>query len=369
MEGQTMEQQASILCEVRNGVGWITLNRPRALNALSVEMIDVLGKTLGEWERDEQVVFVCIQGAGMKGLCAGGDMRAFYDHKQTGEDVDALASAFFSIEYRLNKDMFSYPKPILVYQSGIVMGGGVGISIGASHRVVTELTKWAMPEMNIGFFPDVGGSYFLNQMPGKTGLYLALTSNMITPGDVLYIGAADHFIPSERWESLLTAIRGKEWYADGIAEQLTNLLKEHSTQKPVSALVAVQSQIDHHFSYATMEEIMDSLRNAGDQGDQWAKQTFNTLAEKSPTALKVALAQIQRGSEMSLADCFKMEMNMAMQFMRCDDFYEGVRAVLVDKDRNPQWSPRTLEEVKEETVNDFFDFTWGSEGNPLDDLA
>ena len=361
-----MDNQASIISEVLGGVGWITLNRPKTLNALSLEMVDQIGIQLRDWAENDQVLLVCIQGAGEKGLCAGGDMRAFYDRKDS--NADELAYQFFSTEYRLNRDMFGYNKPILVYLNGIVMGGGVGISIGASHRVVTEKTKWAMPEMNIGFFPDVGGSYFLNKMPGQAGLYLALTSNIIGPGDVLHVGGADYYLPAERWDKLVQSIKESEWTMEQVHTQLTDLLSRYSDDKPESPLKAVQEKIDNHFSFDTMEQIMSSLQQAGEKGDEWAAKTAQTLAAKSPTALKVALQQIRRGQKMLLADCFKMEMNMGMQFMRAHDFYEGVRAVLVDKDRSPKWFPATLEEVKEADVAAFFEYEWGEQGNPLDDL-
>jgi enoyl-CoA hydratase/carnithine racemase len=361
-----MGNESNIIFEVQGGVGWITLNRPKALNALSLEMVEQMGIQLREWADDARVAIVCIQGAGDKGLCAGGDMRAYYDRKDS--NAAELAYQFFSIEYRLNWDMFGYPKPILVYLNGIVMGGGVGISIGASHRIVTERTKWAMPEMNIGFFPDVGGSYFLNEMPGQSGLYLALTSDMISPGDVLHVGAADYFVPSDRWGELIQSVRESEWTEASAKTQLTELCNRFAEERPESALKGVQEKIDQHFAYDQMEQVMDSLKQAANEGDEWAAKTAETLSGKSPTALKVALEQIRRGKSMSLAECFKMEMNMGMQFMRAHDFYEGVRAVLVDKDRSPKWKPASLEEVTKEEVNSFFDYEWGKQGNPLDDL-
>lgn len=348
-----MDARESVVAELQNGIGWIKLNRPRALNSLNVDMVDTMNEQLKKWKLDDTVSLVCIYGEGEKGLCAGGDMRTLYDLKDKG--IEAYANQFFSIEYELNYEIHHYPKPVVVFMDGIVMGGGVGLSIGGSHRIVTESSKWAMPEMNIGFFPDVGASYFLNQMPGFVGKYLALTANILQASDVLYIEAADYFIESKDWPKLKEELMGKRWMTDSVEMELEQLLE--SFQRPVtlsSSMSSVQDKIDHHFRFETVEEIISSLQESANQGDEWAGSTMRTLLSKSPTSLKVTLRQIQKGKGQSLRSCFDMERNLALNFMKCHDFYEGVRSVLVDKDRNPKWSPSKLDEVTERQVALFF---------------
>lgn len=348
-----MDARESVVAELQNGIGWIKLNRPRALNSLNVDMVDTMNEQLKKWKLDDTVSLVCIYGEGEKGLCAGGDMRTLYDLKDKG--IEAYANQFFSIEYELNYEIHHYPKPVVVFMDGIVMGGGVGLSIGGSHRIVTESSKWAMPEMNIGFFPDVGASYFLNQMPGFVGKYLALTANILQASDVLYIEAADYFIESKDWPKLKEEMMGKRWMTDSVEMELEQLLE--SFQRPVtlsSSMSSVQDKIDHHFQFETVEEIISSLQESANQGDEWAGSTMRTLLSKSPTSLKVTLRQIQKGKGQSLRSCFDMERNLALNFMKCHDFYEGVRSVLVDKDRNPKWSPSKLDEVTERQVALFF---------------
>lgn len=348
-----MDARESVVAELQNGIGWIKLNRPRALNSLNVDMVDTMNEQLKKWKLDDTVSLVCIYGEGEKGLCAGGDMRTLYDLKDKG--IEAYANQFFSIEYELDYEIHHYPKPVVVFMDGIVMGGGVGLSIGASHRIVTESSKWAMPEMNIGFFPDVGASYFLNQMPGFVGKYLALTANILQASDVLYIEAADYFIESKDWPKLKEEMMGKRWMTDSVEMELEQLLESFQRSVTLSSSISsVQDKIDHHFRFETVEEIISSLQESANQGDEWAGSTMRTLLSKSPTSLKVTLRQIQKGKGQSLRSCFDMERNLALNFMKCHDFYEGVRSVLVDKDRNPKWSPSKLDEVTERQVALFF---------------
>jgi len=342
-----------VLFSVENGVGWIKLNRPRAINALTLDMVEAIGKQLQQWKEDEQVALICLYGEGEKGLCAGGDMRSLYEKKGTHPEESALP--FFLTEYQMDLDIHRYPKPILAYMTGIVMGGGVGISIGCSHRIVTETTKWAMPEMNIGFFPDVGASYFFNQMKGNIGKYLALTSEMIQGADAIYLGAADRFIKSEQWEDLKRAIQETDWTKGSAEEKLDRLLDRFFVASPSSAIARLQNKIDQHFSLETVEQILASLDEAG---DEWAVQTAQVIRAKSPTSLKVALRQIQEGKGKTLKECLEMELTLVMHFMQSHDFYEGVRAVLVDKDRNPKWQPDALELVTKDVVDAYFQYNW-----------
>jgi enoyl-CoA hydratase/carnithine racemase len=345
--------ETNILCYIDRGVGWLKLNRPQALNALSIEMVESLYATLDTWRADPKVSLICISGEGTKGLCAGGDMRFFYD--QRNNNVEEYAQRFFTTEYRMDLMIHQYPKPILVYMDGIVMGGGVGLSVGASERIVTEKTKWAMPEMNIGFFPDVGASYFLNQMPGHIGRYLALTGETIQPADVMYIGAANRYMESTLWEEFINEIQKKNWNLHNARKQICELLDSFCSQRvEESPLSVLQSKIDKHFAYETVEEIVTSLGIAADLGDDWAFKTKSIIQSKSPTSLKVTLSQLQKGKNQSLTSCFNMELALSMNFMQNHDFYEGVRSVLVDKDRNPHWRPNSLAEVRKADVESYF---------------
>jgi enoyl-CoA hydratase len=352
-----MSDLPSVLFEVRNQVGWIKLNRPRAINALSLEMVESIEKQLHQWKEDDQVALILLVGEGNKGLCSGGDIGFLYNGR--GTDREKTALPFLATEYRMDLAIHQYPKPILVYMNGIVMGGGVGISIGCKHRIVTEKTEWSMPEMNIGFFPDVGASYFFNRMPGYTGRYLALTASIIEAADVLYIKAADRFMPSDRWNDLKRALDEMKWTKGFITEQLNRLLDDFTSSSiPGSSIAGMQEKIDRHFIFNTMEEIIHSLSLAAEAEDPWAVETIKTLTSKSPTSLKVTLRQLQEGAGKSLEDCFRMELSLGLCFLNTHDFYEGVRAVIVDKDRNPKWSPLTIEELGEEYVSSFFQYPW-----------
>ncbi|SET71120.1 Enoyl-CoA hydratase/carnithine racemase [Natronincola peptidivorans] len=359
-----MVNQGNIIHHVKENVGWIKINRPNALNALSFEMIQRLYQVLEEWKNDDTVAFVCLEGEGDKALCAGGDVKVLYDLRES--NVKEYAFNFFSTEYRMNMTMHTYPKPILVYMNGFVMGGGVGISIGATHRIVTEKTKWAMPEMNIGLYPDVGGSYFLNKMPGHIGRYLALTSKPINAADALYIGAADYYINSDAWESIKQAIGERKWSIELVDHELGQLIEKFKQAPSApSKLAALQNDIDKHFGHERMEDIIKSLEISTEKGDAWAGEIKNILLANSPTSLKVTLKQLIEGKHKSMVDCFKMELELSLNFMESHDFYEGVRAVLVDKDRSPKWSPDVLEKVKDEVVDTFFTYEWKEGKNPL----
>ncbi|WP_078409895.1 enoyl-CoA hydratase/isomerase family protein [Priestia abyssalis] len=345
--------ESNVISYVDRGAGWLKLNRPQALNALNAEMVEKMYETLDAWRTDPSVAFVCISGEGTKGLCAGGDMRFFYDHRNS--NVEECARRFFTTEYQVDLMIHEYPKPIVVYMDGIVMGGGVGLSVGASERIVTERTKWAMPEMSIGFFPDVGASYFLNQMPGHVGRYLALTGETILTADVLYVGAANRYMESNRWEEFIQEIQKTNWNLDKASKQMGDILDAFcSTLEDESPISLLQSKIDKHFAYETVEEIVASLGKAAESGDDWAAKTRSTIQSKSPTSLKVTLRQLQKGKNQSLLSCFNMELALSMNFMKNYSFYEGVRAVLVDKDRKPNWKPNSLADVREEEVERFF---------------
>lgn len=342
-----------VITEVDNGVGWIKINRPKVLNSINIEVVELVTEALEKWKNDERVVFVCLSGEGEKGFCAGGDMRKFYDLKNG--NIESYANDFFSKEYRLDAMIHHYTKPIMVYMNGVVMGGGVGLSIGGSHRIVTEKTKWAMPEMNIGFFPDVGASFFLNQLPGYTGRYLALTSKVITASDAIYMNVADYYMESANWETIQSEMRTKQWSAESIRGDLDTFIQSYSTESPGRSHLSVEKEeIGRHFQYETVEEIVDSLQNTTADGNEWAELAVKNILSKSPTSLKVTLQQLINGQNQSLLECLEMERNMAIHFMGTADFYEGVRAVLVDKDHSPKWNPPSIAEVTNEDVEKYF---------------
>lgn len=342
-----------VLAETKGGIGWITLNRPKALNALSYGMVTQIEQLLLAWKDQEDIAVVCLQGAGEKAFCAGGDIRSLYDRRD--DRIVEFASPYFQTEYRMDELIYNYPKPILAFMDGFVMGGGVGISYGASHRIITDRTRWAMPEMTIGFFPDVGASYFLNQMPGVYGRYLALTAETISPSDILLIGAADYYLHHEKVEGLKRELQEINWQSKEPQALVGELLQRYEENGPAGSLLEQhETQINQHFSQETVEAIVESLGGSAESGDDWAKARLNTLQDKSPTSLKVTLEQLKRGQGKSLSDCFQMEWKMALNFMQNHDFFEGVRALLVDKDRQPRWKPSTLEEVTDEMVDGYF---------------
>ncbi|MDC2866373.1 MULTISPECIES: enoyl-CoA hydratase/isomerase family protein [unclassified Bacillus (in: firmicutes)] len=334
-----------------NGVATITLNRPKALNSISYEMIGPITQKLKEWEVDNQIHLVIIKGTGTKGLCAGGDIKTLYEARLDDSSMQK-AERFFEDEFQLDMLIYKFSKPIVACLDGFVMGGGVGLTYGASHRIVTERTKWAMPEMNIGFFPDVGSAYFLNQAPGCIGRYLALTASVIKAPDVLYINAADFYLTSENLNAFLNRIKQVDWHTKDIHTALTDLINDYS-ELPIteSELSPSQIEINKHFSFHTVEEIIHSLEK---DASPFATQTKATILSKSPFSLKVTLKQFIDGEEKTLEECFATDLVLAKNFLKHEDFFEGIRSVVIDKDQNPQYKYKHLEEVSDEVVNNFF---------------
>lgn len=342
-----MSEEPEILFEKSGHAGLITLNRPKALNALTLEMIRALQPRLDEWAADPSVGAVAIRGAGEKAFCAGGDVRAIW---QAGKEGGALTREFFYDEYRLNRTIHHFPKPFVALIDGVCMGGGVGLSVHGSHRVAGGRTLLAMPETAIGLFPDVGGSWFLPRLPGRSGLWLALTGARIKAGDCLQLGIATDFVPSDRQEALLEALAAADYGADAEAAVTAALAPLRGDPGP-SALQPYLSEIERLFAGATVEAVIDALRLDG--GD-WARQQLDMLAARSPTSLKVTVEQLRRGAELDFDACMTMEYRMSQAFMAGHDFYEGIRAVLVDKDHAPDWKPASLEEVDEALVERHF---------------
>jgi enoyl-CoA hydratase len=335
-----MPDEPEILFEHRGAIGLITLNRPKALNALTHAMCLAMKAQLDAWVKDDAVKTVVIRGNGERAFCAGGDVRALYE---SGKAKTTYALDFWRDEYILDATIKHYPKPYVALIHGIDMGGGVGVSVNGSHRIAGETMTFAMPETGIGLFPDVGGSYFLPRCPGQVGMYLGLTGARLKTADALYAGIATHFVPQAKWDALIEKLAG------GAApdEALNGL----SDTVPDTYLAEHRKTIDRIFALDSVEAIVAALDA---EGEDWTGDTANTLRAKSPTSLKIAFRQIREGAKLEFDDCMKMEYRMVNRIVTGHDFYEGVRATIIDKDGAPKWSPADLAGVSDADVNAYF---------------
>ena len=359
-----------ILAEVRNHVAFITLNRPAALNALTLPMSLELRKLLRGYAVDPAVYAVLIKGAGEKAFCAGGDIRALYDSYRVG---GTLHIEFFAAEYPLDYLLRFYPKPYVALADGITMGGGMGLAQGAWLRLVGERTRIAMPEVAIGFFPDVGASYFLSRLPGALGPYLALTGAQLRAADAMYVGLADLYLSRLAVDALEQALMALSWSTQHSAhkEELDRCIRTLAASSPPPEpaeppLAKFRSAIDRHFSAASVPALLSSLRGERQDGlQEWALQTAQLVEQRSPTMLAVAMEELARGRGMSYADCLRMEFGMARQTYRQGDFIEGVRALVIDKDNAPRWNPAHIDEVSAASVETIFESPWEPGAHPL----
>ncbi|NXY55096.1 HIBCH protein, partial [Callaeas wilsoni] len=341
---------AEVLLEKKGGAGIITLNRPKVLNALTLSMIQQIYPQLKTWEQDPETFLIIIKGAGGKAFCAGGDIRAITEAGKVG---DKMFQDFFRGEYRLNNAIGTCKKPYVALIDGITMGGGVGVSVHGHFRVATEKTLFAMPETAIGLFPDVGGGYFLPRLSGKLGYYLGLTGCRLKGRDVLKAGIATHFVESEKLPALekdLIALKSPS--KEKIAELLNSYhMKCTVDQEKEFVLEEHMEKINSIFSANSMEEIIKKLKQ---DGSPFAMKQLEIINKMSPTSLKLTLRQLREGASMSLQEVFRMEYRLSQACMKNHDFYEGVRAVLIDKDQSPKWKPAALEEVSDEFVDNCF---------------
>lgn len=330
------EHEPTVLVRARAGLGRITLNRPRAINALDIDMIRAIGVALEEWRNDPSVDVVLLDGAGDRGFCAGGDVRSLREQILDGQ-ADATGE-FFRNEYTVNDLIAEYPKPVVAFGDGVTMGGGIGLAGHAAIRIVTERSRLAMPETRIGLTPDVGGSWLLAHAPGRLGEYLALTGAVMDAADAIYVGLADHLVPSENLPAMLDAL---ETRADPSLSELVLLFDETPER---SALEAAREWIDDAFSADTVAEIVERLRA---RPEAEASVAADTLAELSPTSLAVTLAAIRSARELpDLRAALAQEYGLVLWFANTQpDLVEGIRAQLVDKDRSPRWQPATNAEV------------------------
>ena len=363
-----------ILTEIKNKVGFITLNSEATLNSLNLEMIESLSATMALWKNSSEVACIFIQGAGDKALCAGGDVRQLYDNIIAQRQVDATQVAagcfdFFSKEYALNYEIQTYPKPIVVWGHGIVMGGGIGVMVGASHRIVTERSKLAMPEITIGLFPDVGATWFLNRMPSAYGMYLGLTGARLDAADCRFLGLADYYVESTAKQSIIDALLQAQWTTDTgkqLDEILGNLSKNYTLG--VSQAEAHQSFIQQFENVQTVKEFRSILVNFPEK-DSWIEAGMQSFIKGSPSSAHIIFRQLNDGKEYSLAQVFQTELNLACQCCIHPDFAEGVRALLVDKDQSPKWQPATLEDVTSDWVESYFKPLWTKENDVLKNLG
>jgi enoyl-CoA hydratase/carnithine racemase len=336
--------EAEVICEKMGHCGVITLNRPKALNALTLNMVRVIARALDQWEKDAEIRSVVIKGAGDRAFCAGGDIKRLYELGKAG-DYDGQ-TAFWREEYQLNYRIKTYPKPYIALIHGIVMGGGAGVGIHAHHTVATETFSFAMPEVGIGFFPDIGASYFLPRLAGYAGSYLALTGSRIALGDALVLGLVQAHVPAAKLEALLNRlIAGAEVKAAIAAE---------TAPGPDSSLAAESAFIDAAFVGENVATILSRIAAAADAGSSFAAKTRDTILSKSPISVAIALRQMQRGAGLDLAENLKMDLRIVTRIARGHDFYEGVRATLIDRDNHPQWRPDKFETMKTADIDPYF---------------
>jgi len=342
-----MTGDPEILFERRGAAGIVILNRPQALNAVTLVMVRALHRQLDAWRNDPAVTRVIVTGAGDRAFSAGGDLRQVYELGRSGRQEEALI--YWREEYALNTVIKYYPKPYVALLDGIVMGGGVGVSVHGSHRVAGDKFLFAMPEVNIGFFPDIGATWFLPRLPGEYGAYCALSGERLRADDAVASGVATHRIPSARFAELLDGLCG-----DVPVDAMLNAFAVPSSGGPFAAR---RGTIDKAFDASSVEIVLQNLdvaTAAGEPGSDWAAATAKTVRTRSPTSLKIALAQVRRGQIMSFEECMRTEFRIVSRIVYGKDFYEGVRALIIDKDNAPKWRPAALGDVTAADVERYF---------------
>jgi enoyl-CoA hydratase len=338
---------AEVLVETRGALGILTLNRPRALNALNLGMIDLIEAALEPWAKDPAIGAVLIRGAGDRAFCAGGDVRTI-GAAPKGPEADRLIRQFFAREYRLNYRIHTYEKPFIALIDGVTMGGGCGLSLHGSHIVATERTMVAMPETVLGLFPDVGASWFLNELEGEMGVYLGLSGVRVRANDLVALGLASHHVPLERLSALIDDL------ADQPAldtETVERIIDRYATDAGSPIIAAEAERIEALFAGATVEAIVDALETAS---EAWAQEALATIRRASPSSLKVTLRELRNARGRDLAEMLAIEYRLAVRSALAHDFREGVRAILVDKDNKPRWQPDRLEAVDDAAVDRYF---------------
>ncbi|GLR86000.1 enoyl-CoA hydratase/isomerase family protein [Bradyrhizobium iriomotense] len=343
----TVVEEGDLIARVEGSAGVIRLNRPKAINAVTLEMFRDIDKALDRFEADPAVSVVLLEGAGERGLCAGGDIRALWESSKVDGD---LGKILWREEYILNARIKKFPKPYVAFMDGIVMGGGVGLSAHASHRVVTDRTKLAMPEVGLGFFPDVGGTYLLSHAPGEIGTFFGLTGQTMNGPDAIYAKFADAVVSAAKLPELREALTKVPPCAT--AAEASKLISSFATGETAGPVAARQATIDALFAFDRMEDIVAALAR---DGSEFAQATLKTLGEKSPRGMVVTLKLLRLARQSrSLEESLVREYRAALEVFRSDDFREGVRAAVIDKDRNPKWSPPRIGEVTPDMVAPYF---------------
>ncbi len=341
-----------IRIERRGGLGLIALNRPQALNTLSLAMYRIFDPQLVAWGRDPDIHAIAVKGEGGRAFCAGGDVRAIYDARRSAVGAGDYKTDFFREEYSLVARVHRFPKPYVALMNGIVMGGGAGISVNGSHRVVLEKTLFAMPEVFIGLFPDVGASRFLTLCPGRIGRYLALTGKRIGAADCLYCGFGTHYVSGARLDELVASLAALRFEQGRERAQVDEAISRFTSDPGPAALAEIRPGIDRVFAEESVEAIRGALEK--EPGD-WALEARQAMDRASPISLKITLRQLQLGQGMSVEQALTLEYRMTQHVMQGHDFFEGIRAIVVEKDNKPRWQHARLEDVSEREVASYFE--------------
>jgi enoyl-CoA hydratase len=340
-------EEGDLIIRREGAAGVIRLNRPKAINAITLEMLIGVDAALDQFETDPEVAMIVLEGAGERGLRAGGDIRGLYESSRADGD---LGMRFWRPEYIMNARIAKYPKPYVAFMDGLVMGGGVGLSGHASHRIVTDRTKLAMPEVGLGFFPDVGGTWLLSRAPGEIGTYFGLTGKAMNGPDAIHAKFADAVVPAANWPKLREALTKASLGVT--AADISKLINGFTTNEASGPVAAKQARIDALFGFDCMEDIVAALKL---DGSEFAQVTLKTLGERSPRGMVVTLKLLRLArATTTLEECLVREYRAALEAFRSDDFREGVRAAVIDKDRSPTWSPTTIEDVTPEIVARYF---------------
>ncbi len=334
----------NIIFETVGQCGVITLDRPSALNALTLDMVGAIAAALEASAADSAIASVVIRSTSPRAFCAGGDIKGLYELGRAGKHVEQMA--FFAAEYRLCRQISRFPKPYVALIEGIAMGGGAGISLHGTHRIAGETLSFAMPEVGIGFFPDVGGTYFLPRLPGRFGTYLALTGTRVGLGDAMALGLATAHVPAARFDALVARLAQGENVEQAIAAE--------TVTAPESPLMQQRHFIDGCFAAPSVAAILDEIDEASYAGSNFAMTTYETIRSRSPTSLAIALRQMQLGPTLDLDAALRLEFRIAQRVVRGHDYYEGVRTVLIDKNDEPHWSPAAIEKIDAKEIEAYF---------------
>lgn len=354
--------------------GQLTLNKPKALNALDLEMAEIMLGALQAWATRDDIAFVLMDAVQDKAFCAGGDIVSMYQAMQKNPDsVPHFVKTFFAVEYRLDFTIRTYQKPVIAWGHGIVMGGGMGLMSGASHRVVTDASRLAMPEISIGLYPDVGGTYFLPRLPGKTGLFLGLTGASINATDALYVGLADHYCAAGDKQNILDVLANEELSDNASVDKAISAalasFAVNESDRIAGQVERHRTQIDKVCDASTLADAVQGIQALSASDDKWLAKAQKTLAGGSPITAHIVYEQIRRGQSMTLAECFRAELGISCRCGEYGEFQEGVRALLIDKDNKPAWKFKDVESVPEDVVNYFFSDPWEGEPHPLATLG